>query len=177
MNWYEDHNFNTVASRILTYEGDVSHYYAKFEPKAELDADSCVLTLHYGNDVIERFEIKAGQSIENCLLYPESGGFELVEWTNLQGKPVTGGTITRNTTLFSAQKAYKDVTLHMYGNQTMTVRIYEGNIYRLYGLPDANGVKFQDWYLDTGFEDRAPDSITYANAVEHYYAQYSNEVD
>ncbi len=104
-NWYEDGDFNTVASRIVTYEDTTSDYYAKFVPKAELDEGSHRLTLVYESGVSEEFEVKAGQSIENCLWYGETATRELVSWIDGSDEPVMGGTIYSDTTLVAVWKS------------------------------------------------------------------------
>ncbi len=171
-NWYEDGDFNTVASRIVTYEGTVSDYYAKFTPKSTLDEGSHRLTLTYAYGQDEVFEIKLGQDIKNCLWYGTEGGRELTEWRGSGDDPVRGGTLTADTALGAVWKLYKGIRIHMYDGLVKTMRLYEGESYRLRSLPDREGDEFDDWYLDPDFRDRAPSTITFSDAQSDYYAAY-----
>ena len=171
-NWYEDSNFDTVASRIVTYEGTVTDYYAKFNPKSELSGGSYCLTLAYGDGVSEEFEIKPGQSIENCLWYETTDGRELIGWSNGGDDFVTGGTIEGDTTLVASWKNCRVVQLHMYGDFVWTIHIYEGESYYLRDLPNAADAVFDDWYSDSSYTRKAPTEIDFENALAHYYAKH-----
>jgi len=175
-NWYTDSQFNTVASRIITYENAATDYYAKYVPKAELDEGSHRLTLAYGEGVTEEFEVKAGQTIDRFLRYEDTGERELLGWLGTASDEyVTGGELTQDTVLSAVWKEYRVVRFHIYNGKIKTDRVYEGVPYELWTPGVLREMEFDGWYLDPACkEDYASfyDGLSYETAASDYYAAY-----